>query len=107
MIEYKKLKKTVPTETAVSRSVFNIQHRYLPDSIEPLCVNMKRAAKFADTLHGLDARRVVIVSHSGFGEALTHDREKGIGALLKNCQMIPIDGYLENMKEAKPIYELE
>ena len=95
------------TDNAMSRSVFNIQHRYLPDSIEPLCVNMKRAEKFADVLHGLEAKRVVIVSHSGFGEALTHNREKGKGVLLKNCQMIPIDGHLDKINAAKPIYEIE
>ena len=40
-------------DEALFRSVFNIQHRYLPESIEPVCVKMKRADKFADILHEL------------------------------------------------------
>ena len=83
-----------------------IKRHYLPNELESARNKLHRAELFRQYLRTIipsdDSQKVLVISHWAFTIMLTRipsernpEDEYGAGLNLENCQMVPIDAYLD------------
>ena len=83
-----------------------VQLSQYPDCIEEDNIKYQRASKFKKVLKEIASaeteseksklnEKIVVVSHSVFGSILRTNQEGNLGYHLKNCEMVPIDEYVD------------